>query len=82
MTSARPSSETQAVKRDALLGYPEVRHSRMLLAGIQVEFGLDSDDSIPGVTVLPRFYSIRQRVTGKVKKGPVDPLLLCESARW
>jgi hypothetical protein len=79
MTFARPSSE-----KGRSPGYdaPEVRHSRMLLAGIQVEFGLDSDESIPGVTVLPRFYSIRQRVTGKVKKGPVDPLLLCESARW
>jgi len=48
MTSARPSSETQAVKRDALLGYPEVRHSRMLLAGIQVKFGSDPDESIRG----------------------------------
>jgi hypothetical protein len=45
MTFARPSSE-----KGRSPGYdaPEVRHSRMFLAGIQVKFESDPDESIRG----------------------------------
>jgi len=59
MTFARPSSE-----KGRSPGYdaPEVRHSRMFLAGIQVKFESDPDESIRGWQFCRVSIQFRRRV--------------------